>query len=389
MRLTLIIALGAVWVSSATADVPARPADLRSSSDVAALDFGGFDRHVFVANRTSPEVAIIDTRTDEVTGRLTLADIPHQFIISGTRAKLVASHLEAGTVTIFDLQKMEIDAVLELGFRPEQLELDPSGRTFAVSSGADDRVSVISLKPVEEMFQLSGLGRPSDLLFSRDTRLLFVASGVARRIAVIDAWTGNPLEPMALESPQASGIVRLQSAGQLGFALHGASGEISVFDLREPHLITTLGLPGPSLAAFPTADGQQVLVPNERDQSVSVIATRPIRHLREAARLPGAAKISGINTGMFDSVAFALSRDPSQALVLNLDHGHADGQIALPSQPETAISADAGRKLYVALSGSHQVAVIDMQKRALVKLIDGVGREPWGVNMAGALSYCH
>jgi hypothetical protein len=30
-----------------------------------------------------------------------------------------------------------------------------------------------------------------------------------------------------------------------------------------------------------------------------------------------------------------------------------------------------------------------MQKRALVKLIDGVGREPWGVNMAGALSYCH
>jgi DNA-binding beta-propeller fold protein YncE len=389
MRLTLIAALGAVWVSSATADAPEKLGDVRPLPDAAALDFGGFDQHAFVANRTSPEIAIIDTRTDEVAGRLTLADIPHQFVISGTRGKLVASHLATRRVTVFDLRTMAIEAVLELGFRPEQLTLDPSGRTFAVSSGVDDRVSVISLQPVEEMFRLSDLGQPSGLLFSRDTRLLYVASGSAPRIAVIDAWTGSPLEPMLLEQPKAAGIVRLQSAGPLGFALHGEGGEISVFDLRERSAIATLVVPGPANRAFPTDDGTQILLPNERDRSVSIIATQPTRHLREAARLPGAAGISGINTGMFGSVAFALSREHNRAVVLDLDDRRVADEIALPSQPETAISADAGRKLYVALSGTHQVAVIDMQKRTLVKLIDGVGREPWGINMAGALSYCH
>jgi YVTN family beta-propeller protein len=111
--------------------------------------------------------------------------------------------------------------------------------------------------------------------------------------------------------------------------------------------------------------------------------------VQEITRLPGAPGISGINTGMFDSVASALSRTDSRAVVLDLDERRAAGEVTLPSRPETGIIADEGRKLYVALSGSDQVAVIDMRRWMLTKLIDGVGREPWAVNMVGALSYCH
>ena len=35
------------------------------------------------------------------------------------------------------------------------------------------------------------------------------------------------------------------------------------------------------------------------------------------------------------------------------------------------------------------VAVIDTQRRELVKMIDGVGEEPWGATMVGAINYCH
>ena len=48
-----------------------------------------------------------------------------------------------------------------------------------------------------------------------------------------------------------------------------------------------------------------------------------------------------------------------------------------------------GKKLYIALSGSNQVAVIDTRSRKLVTLIDDVGEEPWGATMVGALNYCH
>ena len=40
-------------------------------------------------------------------------------------------------------------------------------------------------------------------------------------------------------------------------------------------------------------------------------------------------------------------------------------------------------------SGTDRVAVIDMVARKLVKMIDGVGDQPWGVSSVGELSYCH
>ncbi len=48
-----------------------------------------------------------------------------------------------------------------------------------------------------------------------------------------------------------------------------------------------------------------------------------------------------------------------------------------------------GGKLYVALSGSDQIAVIDPDARALIATIDDVGSEPWGATMIGAANYCH
>jgi YVTN family beta-propeller protein len=65
------------------------------------------------------------------------------------------------------------------------------------------------------------------------------------------------------------------------------------------------------------------------------------------------------------------------------------GEIALPGTPETGVTTPDGAKLYVALSDTDQVAVIDVRRRELVGTIDGVGDEPWGTMMAGTLNYCH
>ena len=114
-------------------------------------------------------------------------------------------------------------------------------------------------------------------------------------------------------------------------------------------------------------------MPNESDGTVSLISTWSYE---ETARLPGAAAVSGINTGMFDTLAVVIERRQL-------------GTIALPSRPETGVSAAAGTKLYVALSGSDRLAVIDLRERRLTATIEGVGDQPWAVNMANALSYCH
>jgi hypothetical protein len=104
-------------------------------------------------------------------------------------------------------------------------------------------------------------------MFSRNGNMLYVASSDTPRIAVVDPWSGEPLGQIVLQGQDTCGIVGLRAAGELGFALHGASGAISVFHLRSRDVSASLELPGPSVAAFPTSTGQAILVPNERDHS--------------------------------------------------------------------------------------------------------------------------
>ena len=99
--------------------------------------------------------------------------------------------------------------------------------------------------------------------------------------------------------------------------------------------------------------------------------------------------MTGINTGWFETTAFVISRGEDKAVILDLVEMKPAGEIALPGSPETGVTTPDGRKLYVALSEANQVAVIDVRERKLLKLIDGVGEEPWGATMVGAIGYCH
>ena len=61
-----------------------------------------------------------------------------------------------------------------------------------------------------------------------------------------------------------------------------------------------------------------------------------------------------------------------------------------PRHMYAQVTTPDGAKLYVALSDTDQVAVIDIRKRELATTIDGVGDEPWGTMMTGtSLNYCH
>lgn len=367
---------------------------LASSANIASAGkLGDLDRYVFVANRTSAEIAIIDSAVDEVVAHLTVDAIPDQFVLSEDLAKLVASHRQSKRLSIVDLQRLETEAVLDLGFDPQQLQLDPDSRQLAVGNSERGIVALVSLDRPGEIRRIAGLAEPGALMFGRGAENLFIASRSTGRISVVDMASARVVDEIELggddrENLEIKGVTDLSRTpgGGLGFALHGESGLMTIIDLSTRRPVETIRLPGPATRAFPTADSQYVLVPNERDRSVSMVSTWTYK---ETKRLPGTREMTGINTGILDSLAVVLGRHESVARLVSLEQGRQVAEISLPSHPETGISAEAGTKVYVALSGSHRVAVIDLIRQKLVKMIDGVGEQPWAVSMAGGLSYCH
>jgi YVTN family beta-propeller protein len=373
-------------------------AGLLTAMPAAALEADG--QYIYVPNRSSSDVAVIDHATQRLIARIEVGKVPHQVVVSDRLGKLVASNTKDNTVSIIDLATLRVEATLTLDHEPEHMALSPNGLVLAVGNIGAGTVSLISLEEAREVARVDGLFEPHNLTFSADGSLLYVANLGAEHVSVVDVAEARVVneipvaEPTALAakgsgtSEEYQGIINVTRTpdGRLGFAVHGEGNVMAVIDLRSQRKIKSLELGELPWRAYSTADGRFMLVPNNGDATVSVISTSS---LEVVATLPGAEDMTGINTGWFETLAFVISRGENKLVVLDLVEMKAVGEIALPGTPETGVTTPDGKTLYVALSDTDQVAVIDVRRRQLVKTIDDVGDEPWGAAMAGALNYCH
>ena len=354
--------------------------------------------YVFVPNRASADVAIIDTRRDEVVAHAPVGQVPHQVAVSEGRMKMVTSNTADDTITITDLTTLAATGTIELGHEPEHIEISPDGDVVAIGNIGSGTVSLISLESDSEIARISGLYEPHNMTFNRDGSLLYVGNLGANVVSVIDVAKAKVIEEIEVGAPQSlasesmpetyQGVINVTATidGRFGFAAYGEGDAMAVIDLDNFETIKTLELGDLPWRAYATTDGRYMITPNNGDETVSIVSTAT---LEEVARLPGAADMVGVNTGMLETAAFIISRGEDKLVTLDLQTLQPAGEIQLPGTPETGVSTADGKKLYVALSSTDEVAVIDMESRQVIKRIDGVGDEPWGAHMTGAMNYCH
>lgn len=359
---------------------------------------GDLAHAIFVPNRGSADVAIIDARSDEVIAHAMVGQVPHQVAVAAERMKMITSNTADDTVTITDLATLEPVGTITLGHEPEHMEIGPDGDVVAIGNIGAGTVSLISLETDAEIARVDGLYEPHNMTFSRDGRLLYIGNLGADVVSVIDVAKAEVVDEIQVGAPQSmasetdpdtyQGIINVTSSvdGRFGFAAYGEGDAMAVIDLDNRDVIKTLELGDLPWRAYASADGRYMITPNNGDETVSIVSTAT---LEEVARLPGAADMTGVNSGMLGTTAFVISRGDDKLVTLDLATLQAAGEIELPGTPETAVTTPDGKKLYVALSSTDQVAVIDTETRALLKTIDGVGHEPWGAHMTGALNYCH
>ena len=354
--------------------------------------------YLFVPNRASADVTVIDTHSDRVIARIDVGNVPHQVAVSDSLGKLVVSNTQDNTISIVDLATMTVEATVALDVEPEHMQVSPGGGMIAVGNIGAGTISLVSLTENRETARVVGLFEPHNLTFSPDGALLYVANLGANHVSVIDVAAGVVVNEIRVADPAAfaaldsggeyQGIINVTATpdGRLGFAAHGEGDTMAVIDLRTQETVKHIALGDEPWRAFSTADGRYMLVPNNGDRTVSVIS---VAELEVVATLPGAADMTGINTGWFETTAFVISRGEQKAVVIDLVEMAVVGEIALPGSPETGVVSPDGAKLYIALSGSDQVAVIDTRSRKLVGTIDDVGSAPWGTTMVGTVNYCH
>ncbi len=361
---------------------------------------------VFVINRDSSDVAVIDSNTDQVVTRISLGSFAngHMAMLTDDGKTLLVSATGNDRFVIIDLATLTIERSVATGQWPEHFDITPKNEFAYVGNMGDSTVTVIDLKHGKEVNRLAGFFEPHGFSVMPDGSKVYVSNVGAHEVALIPLPAHRLAKRLAVggahrfaaRNPdkylkEIKGIVHptLTMDGRFVYAADGDAGEVGVIDTRTDKVVATLKVGEEPWRAYASPDGRWMMVPNNGDQTISVISTQT---QKVVTTLKGGTEMTGINFVQGGKKAYVISRGESTVYVFDMQTFRSLNRLKIGANLalETASTTADGSRVYLASSTDDSVYVIDGITDQ-VKRIPHVGRYPWGVTILGSASpnYCH
>lgn len=304
---------------------------------------------LLVGNKSADTVWRLSAHDGRKLGEFATGQGPHEIVVgSDGRTALVSNYgaqSPGNSISVLDLAGGDEPRRIDLGenTRPHGMRLLPGNRHAVVTTEGSRKLLVVDIGKgkVESAIDL-GEGRGHMVALSADAGTAYVTKIDAGTVSRVDLKSGRKTNEIAA------------GAGAEGVAVHPRGGEVWVSN-REAGTVTvhdpvtlairhTVPSPGFPIRVVFTTDGRHALATNARAATLSVIDTQS-KHVAHTVEL--ARKGAQYSETMLGRAALPI------------------GVIADPS----------GKRVYVAISGGDEIAVVDAQRWEVVAQWK-TGREP-------------
>ena len=274
--------------------------------------------------------------------------------------RVYVSAEQSGEIVVIDPSRAAVVTRIPVGKRPRGLRLSHDEKfLFVALSGSPrggpnidesklpppdrsaDGIGVVDLETHKLVRTLPGGQDPESFDLSKDGARLFVSNEETAEMSVLDVPSGEILKRIPVgEEPEG---VQVRPDGRFVYVTAEESGSIAAVDTQQlsaaAHIVTGQR---PRSIVF-TRDGSLGFVTNELSSSVSVLDPQTHEVLAQIA---------------------------------------IEGAPNKPQRPMGAVLSPDDRYLYVSTGRGGAIAVIDVAKRNVVRMIADVGARPWGIAMS-------
>jgi YVTN family beta-propeller protein len=308
----------------------------------------------------------------------TSGDVPSAETAPGEGILLVANKGDQ-TLGIIDPQTgQQIVTVREDGFTGHEIAASPDGRLAFVPiysnsgvglPGTDgtsiDVIDIASRKIVGQIDFGHGV-RPHCAVFGPKDGLLYVTTEIDNAISVIDPHSLKIVGSIPTGQPQ-SHMLALSADGKRGYTTNVGSGTISVLDMENRKVITTIPIAGEIQRISLSTDGKLAFTSDQGKPQIAVIETSSNK-VKAWIPLPGLGYgTAPTPDGHWLVVAM---RTANKVAVVDLSAMKVAHVIDVPAAPQEVLVRPDGQVAYVSCDASHKVAAIRTSDWAVEKLID-------------------
>ena len=346
-----------------------------------------YREYVYVTNGASDTVTVLDVVNLRLDRELAVGRHPVAVAASPTRNEIYVVNAGApganGSVSVIDAERNAVVATIPVHRQPLSIDLDAGGARAYVANSASNSISVLDLKTRREVAQYGAGEQPVAARLALDGMALVVANRQGNSLTVMDPATGK-VRSVFPGCPGAASPVILPDSSK-AFAACSAGHQVMVIALAQTssgsdahpaqpdrlEALMDVGRAPIHLAIKP--DGGEVFASNSLADSVSEIytTTDEVGDTYMIGADPVFALVSRDN-----SLLYVANRRSQEVTVYSIDDGkRLSPSLHVGDGPAAMAFSAAGHLLFVADSGSGDVAVVRTSTQSLFTLLPA-GSQP-------------
>ncbi|MGB5496206.1 MAG: PQQ-dependent catabolism-associated beta-propeller protein, partial [Sedimenticolaceae bacterium] len=254
-----------------TVDTCARPRGIHFNADRSAF---------FLACADDDLIAVYDTATLELIGRIRGVPAPETFDLHPDGRRLIVSNEEDATASVYDVQTGALVAEYETGEEPEGVQVTPDGRLVFVASEAANLVHVIDLEANAVIADILVDTRPRRFALTPDGGELWVSAELAGIVDIIDVASlrlvGDiPFLPTGFRPEQVTPVdLIITQDGSRAYVALGRANHVAVVDVPARKVIDYILVGRRAWGLALSADEKTLYVANGLSDDVTIVDTQ-------------------------------------------------------------------------------------------------------------------
>jgi YVTN family beta-propeller protein len=332
----------------------------------------------------------------KLTGKLLLAGMALCCAATAVGDVLLVGNKSGHTMWALDLASGEAAASFETGLGPHEIAVSPDQRYVVVSNYGERDAPGNSLTVVDaataELAHVIDLGQdtqPHGMAF-RPNGVLVVTTEGSDRLLLVDVERGEVLRGIAI-GEGVGHMVALSPEGRYAWVTNIRAGSLEKVDLEAGRVRGMVRTGAGAEGVAVTRDGREVWVTNRADDTVVVVDAASLEVLASLESIGFPIRVvmtpDGRHALVTNAVAASLSvfDVQSRTLVATVVLADPEGEyrdtlLGRAALPIGVIAHPDGSRVYVALAGGDEIAVIDTGAWQIVDRWP-TGREPDGLGI--------